>query len=292
MADYDLTMRVLAREYPKDMAFLTLGMDIEKVELRDTDLGAIERRADWLAQVVVGKEEGLIQTEFQTQYDPDKLGVMHEYRIRARNSYGLPVFSCIVYLTEEGYPGPGHNRLEERPFGHYQGFFEPHEVRLWEFDADEILATGHVGLIPLASLMKGEGDEPLRKAVGAASEIAHQVQRADAMTAIAVLGSLRHPADVIRRLIRRELMKESVIYQEILEEGREEGLRDLILRALRRRFQMVDEHIPSGLECVRSFERLEDLAEQAIVCESLEAFERLLTSRETDAQMGAPGRSN
>lgn len=280
MPDYDLTMRVLAREYPEDMVFLALGRRADAVEALNTDLPAIERRADWLVRVRVGAEQGLLQTEFQTEYDRTKLEVMDEYRVRARNIHGLPVFSCIVYLTEEGYPGPGYSRLEGWAFGERQSFFRPREVRLWEIDPEQMLATDLVGLIALIPLMKGEGQEPLQQAIRAASAISEDVRRADAITAIAVLGGLKYPSDTIRRLIRSETMKQSVIYQEILqegrEEGREEGLRDFILHTLQRRFQTAIEGVAADLQSIRSFERLETLAAEAMACDSLDAFLKAL----------------
>jgi len=280
MPDYDLTMRVLAREYPEDMVFLALGKRADAVDALNTDLPAVERRADWLVRVRVGAEQGLLQTEFQTEYDRTKLEVMDEYRVRARNIHGLPVFSCIVYLTEEGYPGPGHSQLEEWSFGECQSFFRPREVRLWEIEPEQILAARSVGLIALIPLMKGKGKEPLQQAVRAASAIPEDVPRADAMTAIAVLGGLRYPADTIRRLIRSEAMKQSVIYQEILQEGRdagrEEGLRDFILHTLQNRFQTALDGVAADLESIQSFERLETLAREAVACDSLDAFLKAL----------------
>lgn len=75
-------------------------------------------------------------------------------------------------------------------------------------------------------------------------------------------------------------MKQSVIYQEILqegrEEGREEGLRDFILHTLQRRFQTAIEGVAADLQSIRSFERLETLAAEAMACDSLDAFLKAL----------------
>ena len=83
-------------------------------------------------------------------------------------------------------------------------------------------------------------------------------------------------------------MKGSVIYREIYEEGKEEGkeegrelgrdegLRVFTLDILRRRFQTVSDDLAVRLESVRSFERLEDLAERATTCDSLKTFAGLL----------------
>ena len=223
MAFYDLTMRCLAREFPKDMAFLSLGREVDHIDTLSPDLPASERRADWLAQVQVDEEQLLVQTEFQTEYDAQKMWSMLDYRLRARHTHGLPVFSTIVYLTEEGYPGPGRHRLEDVVLDQLQCVFECHEVRLWELNPEGILKGGHAGLIGLVPLMKGHGEGPLERALEAASSVPDNSRKADLMTAIAVLGSLRYPADFLRTLIRREAMKDSAIYQEIFDEGLNEG---------------------------------------------------------------------
>jgi hypothetical protein len=58
-------------------------------------------------------------------------------------------------------------------------------------------------------LMKGKGRGPLDKALAAASEVRDNRQRADILTGIAVLGSLRYSPNLLKRLIRSEAMKES-----------------------------------------------------------------------------------
>ena len=75
-------------------------------------------------------------------------------------------------------------------------------------------------------------------------------------------------------------MKQSVIYQEILQEGRdagrEEGLRDFILHTLQNRFQTALDGVAADLESIQSFERLETLAREAVACDSLDAFLKAL----------------
>jgi predicted transposase YdaD len=152
--------------------------------------------------------------------------------VRARVLYGLPVFSVMVYLTDEGHPGAGSNRFEEEEIlGQRQHVFVFHEVRLWELDARRFLEAGPEGLLPLVPLMRAEQEEePLRQAIARATEVSDNRQRADLLAAIVIFGSLRHPEQVISNLIRREEMKESSIVQSFIEEGRAEGREEGIQR--------------------------------------------------------------
>ncbi len=71
-------------------------------------------------------------------------------------------------------------------------------------------------------------------------------------------------------------MRESVTYQAILEEGREEGerlgrmreLHRVILRLGRVRFGEVDESIRQQIEGIRNIDRLEDLTERLVMVSS------------------------
>lgn len=292
MAAYDLTMRYLAQEFPEDMAFLSLGLLVDEIKTLSPDLPAFEQRADWLARVRIRREAGILQAEFQTEYTEEKKEDMLGYRVQAKKVHRLPIFSVMVLLSKSRYPGPGHNVLEESTFGHSQLSFCYHEVRLWELDPKVIMKRGLIGLIPLVPLMKGRGREPLKKALAAASRVTDNVQRADVLTAVAVLGSLKYPKDLIKQLIRSEAMKESPIYQEILQEGRKkgriegrtegrtqgriEGVRILIGRSLQRRFATVPAQVKARLARIRSFERLEELAEHAVKCRNLATFSKLL----------------
>jgi predicted transposase YdaD len=279
---------------------------VDSVKPLSPDLPAVERRADWLVRATVHGREGLIQTEFQTQHTDVKIGDMLAYRVQASNRYRLPIFSVIILLSEERYPGPGHNRLAETPFveSDPQLEFRVHEVRIWELDPDLILQKGATGLIPLVPLMRGRGKEPLNKALAAASRLPDNRQKADVLTAIAVFGSLKYSADLLKRLIRSEAMEESPIYQEILREGmvlgekkgrrqgrlrgltegrrkgltegRMEGVRSVICHTLQRRFRAVPAEVSARLDGIRSFERLEELAQHAVKCRTLAAFSKLL----------------
>ena len=67
-------------------------------------------------------------------------------------------------------------------------------------------------------------------------------------------------------------MRESVTYQAILEEGREEGrveeLHRTLLRLGRRRFGEPDETVRNQIEAIRDIERLEDLSERLVIVSS------------------------
>jgi len=228
---FDLTMRHLAQWFPADIAFLSLGRRPDRLEVLSPDLPAGERRADWLAKVTIGTETFLLHVEFQTAYLREKILVTLDYWVRARILYGLPVLSVVIYLTDEGHPGAGSNRFQEQILGRRQCVFEFHEIRLWELDAADFLAAGVEGLLPLLPLMRSaRGEDTLRQVVETATKVPDNVRGANLLAATAVFASLKYPEDVIRGFIRREMMKESTIIQEFIQEALEEGWEKGVLK--------------------------------------------------------------
>ncbi|MBI2194827.1 MAG: Rpn family recombination-promoting nuclease/putative transposase [Planctomycetes bacterium] len=296
---FDLTMRHLAQGYPKDIVRLCLGQEPQALEVLSPDLTATERRADSLAKVNVSGEIFGLQVEFQTRYAKGKaLGTL-EYRVRARVLRGLPVLSVVVYLTDEGYPGPGSNVWEEKVLDRTQLVFQFEDVRLWELDASRFLEAGIDGLVPLAVLMcGGDNEETLRRAVEATAKVSDNSRRKDLEAAIAVLGSLKYSEEAIWSLIRREAMKESSMVKELFEEvrkegfqqgreegrekgrekGREEGqrtaLREHVLKTLSRRFSVVSSGIANALTSEDSQSNLERLVDLAYTAKDIDDFRR------------------
>src|SRR5262245_53465262 len=82
--------------------------------------------------------------------------------------------------------------------------------------------------------------------------VADVVRRADLLTTLAIFGRLVHPDLPVLDLIGRESMKESPLYQEILEEGRVEGRREGQLHTGRAAIREVLD-IRFGSEAVEEF---------------------------------------
>ena len=116
-------------------------------------------------------------------------------------------------------------------------------------------------------------------------EIEDREERADAYVALRVLSGMRYPVERIRHILRRrDLMLESPVYRDILEEGKamglelgqelgqEEGLRESVLEALAVRFGMVPFEMEKKVRQIRGRKTLEGLHRRAILTESLKAF--------------------
>jgi len=101
-------------------------------------------------------------------------------------------------------------------------------MRLWEQPASLFLQ--YPGLLPFAAL--GESESPaemLRQVAQIVDQIKEPITQANLMAASAILAGLRLEEDVIYRLVRRDIMQESVIYRSI----QDEKTREIALNLLR-----------------------------------------------------------
>ena len=95
--------------------------------------------------------------------------------------------------------------------------------------------------------------------------------RADAYVALRVLSGLRYPSELIDRILRRrEIMLESPVYREILEEGK--ALGENVLEVLEVRFGIVPSSLEELVRKVQGKRALEGLHRRAILMEDVETF--------------------
>jgi predicted transposase/invertase (TIGR01784 family) len=229
---FDSTCRRLAEIFPEDFASWILGRSIELTELSPTELSLEPIRADSL--ILLQGEDTILHIEFQT--DPKLVVPMRlaDYRLRIYRKFpNKTIHQVVIYLRETQSERVFQNSFEIA--GMYAEF---QVIRIWEVPAEQLLQ--YRGLLPFAAL--GRSDNPvntLRTAVHEISKIEDSAEQHEAIAAAYVLSGLRLEADTISRLIRRDVMQESVTYQAILEEGREEGRdatqRSIALQLLRER---------------------------------------------------------
>ena len=258
---FDSTCKFLAATFPRDLATWLLGEPVDLSELKPSELSLEPIRADSL--ILLESEDLVLHVEFQTVPQPEIPFRLLDYRVRIHRLYPhKKVHQVVIYLK------PTNSPLV------YQEVFElprtRHEfkvIRLWEVDSSELLQAP--GLWPFAVLGQGANREAVLRDV--ASRIERLSQRRDQSNlaaSTAILAGLVLEKGVIQRILREEIMRESVIYQEIKAEGKEEGLQQgrqqgeasLVLRQLNCCIGQVSATIKEQIRQL-SVEQLEDLGE-------------------------------
>lgn len=151
-------------------------------------------------------------------------------------------------------------------------------MRLWE--EDSTLFLNNQALLPLAPLTQTDSPATLLSQVG--NRIA-RISDIDVRQNIAgcteILAGLKFDKTLIRQFLREDIMKESVIYQDILEQGNKQGEQRLIIRQLNRRFSEIN---PLLIERVRglSIEQLETLGEALLDFSEVAELEAWLNQQE------------
>lgn len=137
---------------------------------------------------------------------------------------------------------------------------------MWEQDPAPLLED--TPLLPLAALCAATTPAQLLTQVAEqVSNIEEPATRQEISTCTQLLAGLRFNENLIRQVFQEGIMRESVIYQAILQEGLQQGLQQgkqaelsLLMRQLTRRIGTVDAQLQERIRGLATQE-LEDLGE-------------------------------
>jgi predicted transposase/invertase (TIGR01784 family) len=254
---FDPTCKFLAESFPADFATWLLGEPITLTKLSPTELSLEPIRADSL--ILLNSDELIVQIEFQTEPDPKIPFRVTDYRLRGYRRFpGKQMRQVVIYLR------PTSSDLVYQNVFEIQGLRHEFEViRLWEQPTQPFLEL--IGLLPLAVLTQTpDKAETLRQVAKRVEAIADMRVQSNVAASAGILAGLTLKQDFINQVLRKEIMRQSVIYQEILQEGEQTGIlkgeQALILRLLTRRVGNVAPEVRSQIQSL-SLPQLESLGE-------------------------------
>jgi predicted transposase YdaD len=207
---------------------------------------------------------------------------MLDYRVRAHRKFPeKQMRQVVIYLTPTTSDLVTLTTFELESTRH-----EFEVVRLWEQPSSIFLES--VGLYPFASLAQTDQPEFVLREVAARIEnIPERKLQADISAMSYILAGLVLDRDRVGRIIRRDIMRESVTYQEILAEGEVKGktqglaegrigeARGLVIRQLTRKLGNVSSKLLAKIEDL-SLERVESLGEDLLDFTSITNLEQWL----------------
>ncbi|HBL58444.1 MAG TPA: hypothetical protein DDZ80_07985 [Cyanobacteria bacterium UBA8803] len=240
---YDNACKYLAEKYPAAFTNWLLGVPSPDIEVLKTELTNEPIRADAITFLRTANQ--ILHIEFQTlPYSETPLPLrMLDYSVRLKRQYRCDVVQVIIFLQATASEMAFTQEYRDRTTSHrYQ------VIRLWEQDPALFLSVP--GLLPLATLTQTDNPQALLMQV--ATQIATIPDREQQQTIASctqIFAGLRFEKDIIRQLFREEMMQGSVIYQDILQQGREQEARSLIERQLKWRLGKLE---PSLMARVRS----------------------------------------
>lgn len=213
---FDNVCKFLAENYSEDFAQWLLGYKVTLTELKPTELSLQPIRADSL--ILLQSENLVLHLEFQTDTDETMAFRMIDYRLRVYRRYPQKQMKqVVIYLRKTASELAQQNnfRLEKT-------YHEFDVIRLWEQPPE--LFMNQLGLLPLAVLSSGENPKMVLTQIAQTIKQESNTTTKNNLLAISsILAGLVLNELTIKQILKSDIMKESVIYQEILREGEIKG---------------------------------------------------------------------
>ena len=260
-----------------------------------SDFQFIGRASDSLLQVS-NPQDGpfLALTELEFSPKPRTPTRLFAYAALAQEKYDLPVFVTVIYFR----PPPADMKIESafhRDFRGQQAHQDFQVIRLWELDAQPVLALSNPALLPFVPLMKGGNTGPVLQEC--AERLRTQPNAEELEAILSMFASYVMESPLINHILRSnamiEILRESPFFKEVLwpkfieyerelgrQEGRQEGQYQMLLKELHYplafRFSIPVGHFESQFQRL-DLNALEQLYQAAFTVSSLAEFEDLLT---------------
>ncbi len=212
----DNICKFLAESFSRDFASWILGEAIALTKIEPSELSVEPIRAD--SVIFLESTKIILHIEFQTEPNKNIPFRMADYRLRLYRKFpDRQIHQVVIYLT------PSQSLLvHETTFRIGALNHEFNVIRLWEQPTE--IFQQYQGLFPFAVLTKTENPtDTLRQVVKQIENIADKQVQSNVAASTAIISGIALNKEIIQRLLRSEIMKESVIYQEILLEGKAEA---------------------------------------------------------------------
>ena len=239
----------------------------------DHEFQWVTRRAD--ALVPAHSEslgDFLIASELCLRYNAFVGVRLRAYHALAEEKFNQPTYPVLVVMLP---PPEGVEILAqyETNFLGKRGLQEFKVIKLWEVQAEIVFDTPIRTLLPYVPLMAGGAEESMVRR--AAQELRADEELADLAPLLAVMAAYVMDPDVVKDLVRWDmaLVRENPFAEELKQEGRQEGRRDVVLETLDIRFGVVPLPVQEAVRKVADDAALHELLKSAISCRTIEEFQ-------------------
>jgi predicted transposase/invertase (TIGR01784 family) len=215
---FDNLCKLLAEKHPLRFATWVLGQSLPSAEVLKTELSIEPIRADSVTFLQTAGR--ILHLEFQTTWtsNPPLPLRLLDYWVRLHRLYRLPITQVVVVLL------PPSDGTEIESIFELEGTRHSFQVlKLWQ--QDPVLFLQDPVLLPFAPLAEPENSSTfLDRVARQVRDIMPIPVRQEVSSYVQIMAGLKYDKEEIRRVFREGMMRESVIYQEILQEGEEIGL--------------------------------------------------------------------
>ncbi len=282
---WDASLKVLLSEKPQDFASWILKGAVVKEKLL-TEFTGRKVSADALLSVIYEGDEVLLHIEFQSENDASMAERLLEYNSRARREHKRDVYSCVIYLRQDGNVPPSpliwtFAKSKEIMRFHFQS------IEIAKLSADDVRQTNLLGLLPLMVLTKDGATHEKVEEILTKLEFAEQT---DILQVAYTLFTLVLNKDDQRWLVRRmqsmlEPFRETIFYQEmtkfVREQVREEVQKEAREEALKVQKEAREEALKAQKETLKAQKETLKAIEEGLKAIEEERQKRLQDNRQT-----------
>jgi predicted transposase/invertase (TIGR01784 family) len=213
----DNICKFLAETFPTDFASWLLGEPIAFTKLEPSELSVQPIRAD--SVIFLKSLRMILHIEFQTDPNKNIPFRMTDYLLRLHRQFpDMEIYQVVIYLTPSESPLVYQTTFSLGGLSHRFNV-----IRIWEQPTE--IFQQYQGLLPFATLSQTDNpEETLRQVAKQIENIEDKQVQSNVAASTAIISGIALNKEIIQRLLRSEIMKESVIYQEILLEGEAKGL--------------------------------------------------------------------
>ena len=225
--DWDDSLKMFIGENAQDfVSWLFEGAEATGKLLTEFKKRTID--ADALIEAFQYGNRFLAHFEFQSSNDPNIAERLLEYNFEARRTHKLPIYSCVIYLKNNG-DVPKPPLVWTIPSGQEVLRFHYLSIEFDKIVTEEIRRTGRVGLLPLMLLTRDGARHEVVEEIITRLEAAKQY---NLLSITELLASLVYKSEADQEWLERtfamlkDRLQNTPAYQRILKEGRERGLEE------------------------------------------------------------------
>ena len=277
------TKRLISLAPNSWIRWVTQIPDVVASDIINSEFQWISRESDVLVRATSSQYgEFLVLNELQLRYKPDIPKRMRAYAALAEEKYNLPTYPVLANILKEG--NVEIPTRYESEFAGLQARQDYRVINLWEVDVEIAFTEPISPLIPFVPVLKGGADE-------STVQRALRILRADEQlsqleTVMAFFASFVLDSSLVRQIMRWDMgiLSESPWYQQILNEGRQQGKQEeavaMITRLLNRRFGSLSPELQERLRGL-TLEQLEELSEVLLDFTAIAQLETWLQNQES-----------
>lgn len=234
MGELDIAAKLILQAEPRAVLGLALpGRTIRSVQGEDGQLPMRERRMDKVFRLDVEDDAGprWAHIEVEASWASSVPKETFDYWSRAHQRF-TPLRSLVLVLKPGDKQGSPRDRYVVEDGGKRTLEFEYDLICAWrDLDAEELVRSGPVGLLPLVPYARGTSEVRIDEAIGRLDAVEPRKHRADLQGALVVFAGNVYPHTRWVGKIPKEILMESTAYDEILAIAMRQAERDVEVKA-------------------------------------------------------------